>query len=132
MRILNKQRLEKEIQALYRQFQDDTSERLTEEKFNTALTNILNYQELETDGGVTRNVCVLICDIRGFSQLVENVSTTKVIQLLNVFFGSMVDIIDSRGGQVNKFMGDSLIAFFDSGEDVRGSVLQVLECAIAM
>ena len=132
MRILNKQRLEKEIQALYRQFQDDTSETLTEEKFNTALTNILNEQELETDGGVTRNVCVLICDIRGFSQLVENVSTTKVIQLLNVFFGSMVDIIDSRGGQVNKFMGDSLIAFFDSGEDVRGSVLQVLECAIAM
>ena len=132
MRILNKQRLEKEIQALFRQFQDDTSVALAEEKFNTALTNILNEQELETNCEVTRNVCVLICDIRGFTQLVENISTTKVIQLLNVFFGTMVDIIDSRGGQVNKFMGDSLIAFFDSGEDARGSVLQVLECAIAM
>ena len=29
-------------------------------------------------------------------------------------------------------MGDSLIAFFDCGEDARSSVLQVLECAIAM
>ena len=97
MRILNKQRLE--IKNLFKQLQDDTSGSLTEEKFNTALTNLLEKQELETNEIVTRNVCVLICDIRGFTQLVENFSKTKIIQILNDFFSTMVDIIDHRGGE---------------------------------
>lgn len=132
MRVLNKQKLEKEIRSLFHQLRSDGLESLTEEKFNQALAEVFAEQELSLKGGDNHLVSILIADLRGFTYIVEKVSAAKIIQILNEYFGAMVEIIDRHGGIVDKFMGDSVIAFFESNGDIEESVLNVLKCAIEM
>ncbi|MDG1851114.1 MAG: adenylate/guanylate cyclase domain-containing protein [Gammaproteobacteria bacterium] len=77
-------------------------------------------------------VTVLIADLRGFTAMVDKVSSANIINMLNEFFGAMVEIIDQHGGHVNKFMGDSILTFFEDTRGVQNSVLNVLHCAIEM
>lgn len=132
MRVLNKQKLEKQIRMLFYQLQSEGPGALTEERFNQALADVFQNNELALNSKDSRMVSVLIADLRGFTYIVEKVSPAKVIQILNDFFGAMVEIIDRHGGQVDKFMGDSVIAFFESNGDVQASVLNVLKCSIEM
>ena len=64
--------------------------------------------------------------------MADKVSSANIVDMLNEFFGVMVEIIDQHGGHVNKFMGDSIFAFFEDTRGVQNSVLNVLHCAIEM
>lgn len=132
MRVLNKQKLEREIRSLFRELQGKKSGELTEESFNDKLSRVLSRNELELNGHDIRFINVLIGDIRGFTYVVEKCAPAQIITILNYYFGVMVEIIDRHGGHVDKFMGDSVIAYFENTEDIKSSVLTVLKCAIEM
>ena len=132
MKVLNKQKLELEIRKLFRQLREEGPQALTEDRFNQGLQQLLVASESPREGPEHRFVSVMIADLRGFTYMVEKFSSAKIIEVLNEFFSTMVGIIDAHGGAVNKFMGDSLIAFFETGKEVAGSVLNVLHCAIEM
>ena len=51
--------------------------------------------------------------------MVDKVSSANIINMLNEFFGVMVEIIDQHGGHVNKFMGDSILTFLKIREAFR-------------
>ena len=55
---------------------------------------------------------VLISDIRGFTALSEKQEPTDILKWLNEYFGEMVPVIASHQGVVDKFEGDSILAFF--------------------
>jgi class 3 adenylate cyclase/CheY-like chemotaxis protein len=55
---------------------------------------------------------VLITDIRGFTTLSEQTDPATVFRWLNEYFGALVPIITAKGGVVNKFDGDAMLAFF--------------------
>ena len=55
---------------------------------------------------------VLVSDIRGFTTLSETEDPTTILTWLNEYFGVLVPIINAHGGVVNKFVGDSVLAFF--------------------
>jgi adenylate cyclase len=58
------------------------------------------------------DAALMFCDLRGFTQLSNRVANTRVIELLNCYFDQIVPAIDAEGGEVLKFMGDGLLAFF--------------------
>jgi adenylate cyclase len=62
--------------------------------------------------GQEAEATVLVSDIRKFTPLTENESPTTVMDWLNEYFGELVPVIDTFGGVVNTFEGDSLLAFF--------------------
>lgn len=132
LRLLEKQKLEKELRNLFKQLQKEGPQGLTEERFNQALSGVLERRELVNKGSEHRIVSILIADLRGFTYIVEKVSAAKIINILNEYFSAMVAIIDLHGGHVNKFMGDSVIAYFDCPENESDSILKVLRCAIDM
>lgn len=132
MRILNKQKLEKEIQNLFKRLQCGGSSDLTEPNFNKGLAKIFEDSEQQFSQEESQFVIVLIADLRGFTAMVDKVSSANIINMLNEFFGVMVEIIDQHGGHVNKFMGDSILTFFEDTRGVQNSVLNVLHCAIEM
>ena len=132
MRILNKQKLEKEIQNLFKRLQCGGSSDLTEPNFNKGLAKIFEDSEQQFSQEESQFVTVLIADLRGFTAMVDKVSSANIINMLNEFFGVMVEIIDQHGGHVNKFMGDSILTFFEDTRGVQNSVLNVLHCAIEM
>jgi class 3 adenylate cyclase/DNA-binding response OmpR family regulator/HAMP domain-containing protein len=55
---------------------------------------------------------VLMCDIRGFTPISEQVDPSTVFQWLNDYFAQIVPIVAAYGGVVNKFDGDAILAFF--------------------
>lgn len=65
-------------------------------------------------GGQTTEATVLFADIRGFTQMTENLPPAALIALLNRYFQAMSQVVVRHGGLVNKFGGDSLLAVFGS------------------
>jgi adenylate cyclase len=63
-------------------------------------------------GGETRDVTVLFVDLAGSTKLASERPPEEVVELLNRFFGIVVDVVEDAGGWVNKFEGDAALAIF--------------------
>lgn len=55
---------------------------------------------------------LLLCDLRGFTELSNRLPGSTVLGLLNAYFDKVVPAITHEGGEVLKFMGDAVLAFF--------------------
>ncbi|MEK1853963.1 MAG: adenylate/guanylate cyclase domain-containing protein [Phyllobacterium sp.] len=58
------------------------------------------------------DAALLLCDLRGFTELSNRLPASEVMQLLNGYFDTVVPAITGQGGEVLKFMGDAVLAFF--------------------
>ena len=59
-----------------------------------------------------RSVTVLFTDIEGFSGLAERLAAADAADLLNHHFGQLVGCIEAESGIVDKYIGDSVMAFW--------------------
>lgn len=55
---------------------------------------------------------LLLCDLRGFTRLSNRLPAERVLELLDVYFDQVVPAIAAAGGEILKFMGDGVLAFF--------------------
>ncbi len=62
------------------------------------------------------DITVFYSDIRGFTAFSENQSPEKVFRTLNNIIDIQVQEIESEGGDIDKFVGDAVFAYFE-GED---------------
>ncbi len=81
--------------------------------------------------GENRNLAVLFSDIRSFTSISEQMTPELLVESLNQYFSVMVDIIMERGGVIDKYIGDAIMAFFGApvqhSDDGYQSVLAALE-----
>jgi adenylate cyclase len=75
-------------------------------------TGLIERPELVSGAGDRRTMTVLFCDMKGFTGLSEEVTPTSLVTLLNRYFTLMSQAIRDHGGVVDKYMGDSVMAFF--------------------
>jgi adenylate cyclase len=75
----------------------------------SSVTDDLMNQEVGL-GGQKKDVVVFFSDIRGFTAFSEKRSPEEVVEMLNEYFEVMVGIINKRGGVVDKFIGDAIMA----------------------
>ena len=59
-----------------------------------------------------KELTVMFCDLRGFTQLSENLEPTQLQHMLNDVFGRITQLIMDRRGTVDKYMGDCVMAFW--------------------
>ncbi|SCB28645.1 adenylate/guanylate cyclase domain-containing protein [Rhizobium hainanense] len=71
---------------------------------------------------------LLLCDLRGFTELSNRLPGETVLGLLNAYFDKVVPAITHEGGEVLKFMGDAVLAFFP-GIDATGACNAALTAA---
>ncbi len=64
--------------------------------------------------GEQRDVAILFCDIRGFTEMTEVTSAEDVILFLNTFFSELSEIVSRYNGIINKFMGDAILAVYST------------------
>ena len=59
-----------------------------------------------------RELTVMFCDMRGFTQLSEQMAPVELQALLNGLFSRLTEIIRAHRGTVDKYMGDCVMAFW--------------------
>jgi adenylate cyclase len=63
-------------------------------------------------GGELRDAAVLFVDVIGSTAFVAENDPRDVVEMLNRFFGTVVDVVTTYGGWVNKFEGDAALCVF--------------------
>lgn len=82
--------------------------------------------------GVEREITVVFVDIRRFTRLSEGMNARDVVTLLNEVFQLISDEILGQGGTIDKFIGDSVMAYFGAPAPQRDHALRAVRAAIAI
>jgi adenylate cyclase len=72
------------------------------------------------------------CDLRGFTALSERLAREDVVAMLNGYFEVMAEAVQSRGGEILKFIGDAMLAVFPLGEAAIDGPAAALVTALAL
>ena len=78
--------------------------------------------------GKRLRVTVLFSDIRGFTAFSETRKPEQVVEMLNHYLQAQADIVVKHGGDIDKFVGDELMARFE-GVDMEE---RATRCAVEM
>ncbi len=83
-------------------------------------------------GGRRRTVTVLFADIKGFTAMSESMKPEEVVEVLNIYFTEMVDLVFRHQGTLDKYVGDALMAVFGVPMPLEHAATRAVECAAAM
>ncbi len=65
-------------------------------------------------GGERREMTILFSDIRDFTPRSEQMSPEAVVAQLNEYLGAMAESVFRHGGTLDKYIGDAVMAFWNS------------------
>ena len=82
-------------------------------------------------GGERREITVFFSDLQGFSTFSEQLEPEALTALLNEYLTAMTDIILDRGGTVDKYVGDAIVAFWNAPLDQPDHAVRAVEAALA-
>ncbi|HEV7665651.1 MAG TPA: adenylate/guanylate cyclase domain-containing protein, partial [Chloroflexota bacterium] len=95
-----------------------------------------NGGDLGAVEGDLRPVTILFADIRGFTRLSEVLPPEKLVAAINGCFEALDEAIERYGGEVDKFLGDAVMAIFGAplahDDDPRRAVLAALDMHAAL
>jgi len=79
-----------------------------------------------------REVTVLFTDIRDFTGLAESLSAGETATFLNAHFSLLGACIEAEGGTVDKYIGDSIMAFWGAPSPVEDHVQRACRAALSI
>jgi adenylate cyclase len=83
-------------------------------------------------GGETREVTLLMSDLRGFTALAERLKATEVVSLLNHYLSAMVEVIHRTGGTIDEIIGDAIFVLFGAPLVMPDAAQRAVHCALEM
>lgn len=76
-----------------------------------------------------KSVTILVADIRGYTTLSEQVPITTLSGLMSKWFTNVQSVIERNNGRVDKFIGDCVMALWDTERDPEKVVKYVLKAS---
>ena len=71
-------------------------------------------------------ITILVADIRGFTKLAESISIRDLTEVMSQWLERVEKTVEKRGGRVDKFIGDAVMAVWDDEGDPGKHVLESL------
>lgn len=68
--------------------------------------------DLRRGSSETISAVIWYFDLQNFTKMTEQLGGETMIDLLNDYFGEVVELVENAGGNVLKFMGDGMLAIF--------------------
>ena len=93
---------------------------------------VLNTPDGEKQGGKSKDVTILMSDLRGFTAMSTRLSPAELITVLNHYFEYMCEAINKYRGTVIEFLGDGIFVVFGAPKDDKDHAKHALQCAIEM
>jgi class 3 adenylate cyclase len=129
-----------EIGRLASSFNDMTLGLAQKEKYRNVLNMVADERVAEqllsgtsvVLGGERRDVTVLFCDIRGFTETTRLMQPEQVIELLNEHMTALTRVIKEHRGVVDKFVGDLVMAVFGAPVSHGDDLMAACRCALRM
>lgn len=83
-------------------------------------------------GGEAREITVLFMDVRGFTPLSETLSATELVDFINTLLAPLSDAIQNELGTIDKYIGDSIMAFWNAPLDIADHPTRACRAALKM
>lgn len=96
------------------------------------VNHLLINPQLIKLGGETREISMMMSDLRGFTALSASRKPEEVIFILNRYFDTMIDIIMDHSGVIDEIIGDGILGFFGAPEKTEDHPARAVACALAM
>lgn len=94
-------------------------------------TTITQSAELPGAGSsVTREAAILFVDVRGFTATADRMAPQTVMAVLARYQETALPVIERNGGQIDKFMGDGILATFGAVQDSGTYAADALRAAV--
>ncbi len=98
----------------------------------SVVDRVLEQPESATLGGDRHVISILFADIRGYTTFSERTDPEVVVEALNEYFTLAGDVILARGGTLDKFMGDAVMAFFNAPDPQPDYLFRAVDAAMAL
>ncbi|HZP22091.1 MAG TPA: adenylate/guanylate cyclase domain-containing protein [Terriglobales bacterium] len=118
-----------EIGTLCRAFEDMVAG-VTQRQAMSKFMSHTAYSSLEACGTCHTErkwMVVLFSDIRNFSGFSDGRDPESVVQRLNQVLGIQADVVSKHGGDIDKFIGDAMVAWFSGDDRCRRAVTAARE-----
>lgn len=100
----------------------------------STLADIREEQAGRGAGRLGRSVpaAILCSDIRDFTTLSERCPPDQVVEMLNDYFTEMDFLLQGQGGEIQKLVGDAIVAVFHEGEGLAHPALRAVKAGLEM
>jgi len=92
--------------------------------------HLIANKELPRLGGQQRTVTLLFADIRGYMTVAEMLEPEMVMGLLNRYYAVIGRIITERGGTINQYAGDQVMAIFNAPDEQPDHAARAVRTAL--
>ncbi|MBD3279554.1 MAG: CHASE2 domain-containing protein [Candidatus Pacebacteria bacterium] len=94
------------------------------------LEELIKHPQKLSLTGQTKKITILFLDIRGFTNFAENKNPKEVVRRLNYLLELVTKVIIEHGGTVDKYIGDSVMAFW--GAPLKDNLQATHACQAAL
>ena len=83
-------------------------------------------------GGETREVSIVMSDLRGFTSITADMHPEQVVTFLNRYLGKMIEILTDNQAVIDEIVGDGILAFFGAPTPMADHPARAVACALQM
>ncbi|HWA50782.1 MAG TPA: adenylate/guanylate cyclase domain-containing protein [Dongiaceae bacterium] len=83
-------------------------------------------------GGEVRDLTIMFCDIRDFTTISERMEASALTALLNDFLTPMTEAVLAHDGTIDKYIGDSIMAFWNAPLDAPDHAVLACRATLEM
>jgi adenylate cyclase len=83
-------------------------------------------------GGEIRPMTILFMDIRGFTPISEQLTPEELVSFLNTLLSPLSDAIQAEGGTIDKYIGDSIMSFWNAPLPIPDHAQKACRAGLAM
>ena len=96
------------------------------------LKKLEDHPEMLRLGGEIRDMTLMFMDVRGFTPISEKLTPEELVTFLNQLLSPLSDVILSHEGAIDKYIGDSIMAFWNAPLDVDDHRTKSVRAALDM